>query len=165
MWERYYPAIGRVTVAGGELEYTVAFMAAGLADIRDQRVLRILAPDSFAAMSSACGQLIGARAREPERVLLPWLDQAGDLWRRRNEVVHAWWHVSAWADDGETPISIARLRQLPRRKIRDLQTATLDFASPQALMQLAEDISAAAGDGSRLGAELDLHGFGGPEDW
>ncbi|HTC69113.1 MAG TPA: hypothetical protein VK662_06050 [Acidothermaceae bacterium] len=163
--EGYYPAIGRVTVAGGQLEYMVAFMVAGLADLRDQRVLRILAPDSFAGMSSACRQLIGARARERELALLPWLDHAGDLWRRRNEVVHAWWHVSAWADDGETPLSIARLRQLPRRKVRDLQTATLDFASPQALMQLAEDIFAAAGEGSRLGTELDLHGFGGPEVW
>jgi hypothetical protein len=159
LWERYYASIGRVVVAGGELEGVLGFLLTGLADLEDERVLRILGPDSFAGMTAGCRQLIKMRASEAHSELLVWLGAAEAAWRRRNEVVHGWWHVGAWADDRETPVSISRIRRLPRHGITGWETARFEFASPEELDELAVTLRNLVSDAIRIGLALNFGGF------
>jgi hypothetical protein len=159
LWDRYYASIGRVVVAGGELEGVLGFLLAGLAELEDERVLRILGPDSFAGMIAGCRQLIKVRDIETHSELLVWLGAAEATWRRRNEVVHGWWHVGAWADDRETPISISRIRRLPRHRITGRETAKFEFAAPEDLDELAVALRTLVSDATALGLELKFKGF------
>jgi hypothetical protein len=160
LWDRYYASIGRVVVAGGELEAVLGFLLAGLAELEDERVLRILGPDSFSGMATCCRQLIKMRDSETHSDLLVWLVETEVAWRRRNEVVHGWWHVGAWADDRETPVSISRIRRLPRHRITGRETAKFEFASPEDLDELAGVLRNLVSDAIGLGLGLNFEGFG-----
>ena len=110
-------------------------------------------------MIAGCRQLIKMRDSEIHSDLLAWTGAAEAAWRRRNEVVHGWWHVGAWANDRETPISIGRIRRLPRHRITGRETATLEFASPEDLDELAADLRSLVADAVRLGLTLSFEGF------
>lgn len=159
LWDSYYASIGRVVVAVGETEGVLGFLLAGLAKLEDERVLRILGPDSFSGMTAGCRQLIKVCDDADHEELLGWIGAAAQLWLRRNQVVHAWWHFGAWADDRETPLSINRIRRLPRHRITGHETAKLEFAAPEDLDKLAADMRAAVSEAVAIGLRLGFEGF------
>jgi hypothetical protein len=110
-------------------------------------------------MTAGCRQLIKVYDTADHAELLTWLGAAEAVWPRRNQVVHAWWHVGAWADDRETPISINRIRRLPRHRITGRETAKFEFASPEDLDELAAEVTALVADAVRLGLSLGFKGF------
>lgn len=85
-------------------------------------------------------------------------------WRRRNEVVHGWWHVGAWADDRESPLSVSRTRSLPLHRITGWETARFEFASPEELDELAVAVRNLVSDAIRIGLALNFAGFSDEND-
>ncbi len=74
-------------------------------------------------------------------------------------MVHGWWHVGAWADERETPVSINRILRLPRYRITGRETARFEIASPEDLDELAAALRTLVLDAIRIGVALDFDGF------
>ena len=142
--EDYYLALGKVAFAIGRLEECFIVFTWSLSETKDPEKLKVkLIWDGFSNNIKAFRNLVKQRFSKPyQDRILPLIDRADDLRKKRNENLHALWQVMVDADPGEFK-HVARFRQSASKKAAK---PTLDVTTPTGaeLTSLATDISECA---------------------